>query len=193
MTPLPLPLLFAVANDVRRLTPNLTSLPHRSTAFQSASRCLASTRVCPRPVAGRSLRASCPSLTARRLRFAGHRSAAGGLVAAALAAEPGSRGTGSPSPRRSPVAQVANLCPSSAPVAQVANLCLPTSAPVAQVANLCLPTSAPVAQVANLCLLTSAPVARVFNLCPPVVRPLPPSLPAGHRKATPRGNHGGAS
>jgi hypothetical protein len=162
MTPLPSPLLLAVADDVIRLVPHLTSLPHRITAFQSASRCLASTRVCPRPVAGRSLRASCPSLTARRLRFAGHRSAAGGLVAAALAAEPGSRGTGSPSPRRSPVAQVVNLCPSSAPVAQVVNLC---------------PSS----------------VAQVFNLCPPVVRPLPPSSPAGHRKATPRGNHGGAS
>jgi hypothetical protein len=162
MTPLPSPLLLAVADDVIRLVPHLTSLPHRITAFQSASRCLASTRVCPRPVAGRSLRASCPSLTARRLRFAGHRSAAGGLVAAALAAEPGSRGTGSPSPRRSPVAQVVNLCLPIAPVAQVVNLC---------------PSS----------------VAQVFNLCPPVVRPLPPSSPAGHRKATPRGNHGGAS
>jgi hypothetical protein len=175
MTPLPSPLLLAVADDVIRLVPHLTSLPHRITAFQSASRCLASTRVCPRPVAGRSLRASCPSLTARRLRFAGHRSAAGGLVAAALAAEPGSRGTGSPSPRRSPVAQVVNLCLPIAPVAQVVNLCLPI-APVAQVVNLC-PSS----------------VAQVFNLCPPVVRPLPPSSPAGHRKATPRGNHGGAS
>ena len=45
-------------------------------------------RGCPRPVAGRSLRASCPPLAARRLRFA---------ILAALAAEPGFRGTGNPS------------------------------------------------------------------------------------------------
>ena len=151
MTPLPSPLLLAVADDVIRLVPHLAWFLSGTVGFQSVPPCLASIRVCPRPVVGRSLRAFCPSLTARRLRFAGHRSAAGGLVAAALAAEPGSRGTGSPSPRRSPVAQVFNLC------------------------------------------LPIAPVAQVFNLCPPVVRPLPPSSPAGHREATPRGNHGGAS
>ena len=156
MTPLPSPLLLAVTDDVIRLVPYLAWFLSGTVGFQSVPPCLASTRVCPRPVAGRSLRASCPSLTARRLRFA---------IVAALAAEPGSRGTGSPSPRRSPVAQVANLCPSSAPVAQVANLCLPTSAPVAQ----------------------------VFNLCLPVVRRRPPSSPAVRRGATPRENHGGAS
>ena len=172
MTPLPPPLLLAVADDVIRLVPHLPWFLSGTVGFQSVPPCLASTRVCPRPVAGRSLRASGPSLAARRLRFA--------IVAAF-------------SPRRSPVAQVANLClPTSAPVAQVVNLCLPTSAPIAQVANLCLPTSAPVAQVANLCL-PSAPVAQVVNLCLPVVRPLPPSSPAGHREATPRGNRGGAS
>ena len=51
----------------------------------------------PMPIAGRSHRASCPALTARRLRFAGHRSAAGGLVVAPLAAEPGSRARAAPS------------------------------------------------------------------------------------------------
>jgi len=143
MTPLPPPLLLAVADDVRRLVPYLAWFLSGTVGFQSVPPCLASTRVCPRPVAGHSLRAFGPSLTARRLRFA--------IVARF-------------SPRRSPVAQVANLCLPSAPVAQVFNLC---------------PSSAPVAQVANLCL--------------PVVRPLPPSSPAGHREATPRGNHGGAS
>jgi len=144
MTPFPPPLLLAVADDVRRLVPYLAWFLSGTVGFQSVPPCLASTRVCPRPVAGHSLRAFGPSLTARRLRFA--------IVARF-------------SPRRSPVAQVFNLCPSSAPVAQVA----------------------------NLCLLTPAPVAQVVNLCLPVVRPLPPSSPAGHREATPRGNHGGAS
>ena len=144
MTPLPPPLLLAVTDDVIRLFPYLAWFLSGTVGFQSVPPCLASTRVCPRPVAGRSLRASCPSLTARRLRFA--------IVAAF-------------SPRRSPAAQVANLC-------------LPTSAPVAQVFNLC-PSSAPLAQVVNLCL--------------PVVRRRPPSSPAVRRGATPRENHGGAS
>jgi hypothetical protein len=155
MTPFPLPLLLAVADDVIRLVPYLAWFLSGTVGFQSVPPCLASTRVCPRPVAGRLLRASCPSLTARRLRFA---------IVAALAAEPGSRGTGSPSPRRSPVAQVFNLCPSSAPVAQVVNLC---------------PSSAPVAQVVNLCL--------------PVVRRRLPSSPAVRRGDAARENHGGAS
>ena len=117
MTPLPPPLLLAVADDVIRLVPYLAWFLSGTVGFQSVPPCLASTRVCPRPVAGRSLRASYPPLPARRLRFA---------IVAALAAEPGSRGTGSPSPRRSRVAQVANLCLlTSAPVAQVFNLCPP--------------------------------------------------------------------
>jgi hypothetical protein len=157
MTPLPLPLLLAVADDVRRLTPNLAWFLSGNTGFQTVPSGFVSTRVCPCPVAGRSLRASGPSLTARRLRFA--------IVARF-------------SPRRSPAAQVANLCLPSAAVAQVANLCLPSVA---------------VAQVANLCLPTSAPVAQVVNLCPPVVRRRPPSSPAVRREATARENHGGAS
>jgi len=56
----------------------------RSTGFQPV--CLSgppSARGCPCPVSGRSLRASCPTLSRCFLRFAGHRSAAGGLVVAA--------------------------------------------------------------------------------------------------------------
>ena len=41
---------------------------------------VASVRGCPCPIAGRSLRASCPPLSRRCLHFAGHRSDAGGLV-----------------------------------------------------------------------------------------------------------------
>jgi hypothetical protein len=144
MMPFPLPLLLAVADDVIRLVPYLAWFLSGNTGFQTVPSGFVSTRVCPCPVAGRSLRASGPSLTARRLRFA--------IVARF-------------SPRRSPVAQVANLCLPSAAVAQVANLCLPTSAPVAQ----------------------------VVNLCPPVVRRRPPSSPAVRREATARENHGGAS
>ena len=57
----------------------------------------AAARGYPRPLAGRSSRPSRPRLTACPLRFAGHRSAAGGLVVAALAPIARLSGTGSPS------------------------------------------------------------------------------------------------
>jgi hypothetical protein len=50
----------------------------------------------PMPVAGRSLRAP-PSARSVLTRFAGHRSAAGGLVVAALVSKRRLPGTGSPS------------------------------------------------------------------------------------------------
>jgi len=111
---------------------------------------IAAARGCPCPCAGRSRRASCPPLTACPLRFAGHRSAAGGLVVAALAPIARLRGTGSPSHRHSLVAagfQPADGtgCQSVLRVACATDRragCQP-AANFAQVANLCYEDSCP--------------------------------------------------
>ena len=67
-------------------------------------------RGCPCPVAGRSLRASCPTLSRCCPRFAGHRSAVGGLVVASLGQQRRLPGHGQPLASSFPVAQVGNLC-----------------------------------------------------------------------------------